>query len=399
MKKGFTLVELLVVVVVIVTLMGVAFRVGSAGSTATKVSKTVEILQKVENCLSGYYAAYGSYPPVPLHGSRDYTLKANSYGIQKIDNDVHWSGKFSDKDENGSYENWPSVEAACRSQPVGFGVPFPPTAKSKVEKISDALRKRASSDDSRNKAFRNNKKLLVGFTALTDNSMISGKYNKPDWKDTQVCKLGLMSYLLPRTLVLFDGKNGAGFDGGFFDILEDQRQWTSNNELPVDFDTGQTYGNWEDVYKEMTEKKKRWKISLQPSQMICARWLPNLAGIVAGAGTEDLYGVDLHGDRGGSLGVSPDDPHPNLYSAGSQQGGDTLTQQYILKEMTIRDEWDRELYYYSPPPHQSYILWSAGENGKTFPPWVSDEELANLDEDDRKTALQWMSDDIMHMKN
>lgn len=391
MKRAFTLVELLVVVVVIVTLMGVAFRLGSAGSTATRVSKTVECLQKVENCLAGFYAAYGSYPPVPLHGSRDYTYQANSYKIQKIDNDTHWTGDLSG--------NWGGVEAACRSQPVGFGFPFPPGAKASVERISEVLRKRAQSNDSRNKKFRDNKALLAGFTALTDNSMISGKGSKPEWKDTQVCKLGLMSYLLPRVLVLFDSKNGGDFNNSFYDILENQRQWSSSNELPVDFDTGQPYGNWEDVYMEMTRKKKLWKIALQPSQMVCARWLPNLAGIVAGAATEPLYGVALHNGSAGSLGVSPDNPTPNLYSADIQQGGDTLTQQYILREMSILDEWKNELYYYSPPPHQSYVLWSAGPNGKTFPPWVPDEELAALDAADRKTALDWMSDDIVHMKN
>lgn len=394
MKKGFTLVELLVVVVVIITLMGVAFRVGSAGSTATKISKTVERLQKVENCLSGYFAAYGSYPPVPLHGSRDYTLKANHYGIQKIDNDEHWTGKLDDGD------NWKkSIEAACRSQPVSFEFPYPPGARSTIRKISDALRKKAMSSDSRNKKYRDNPALLVGFEALTDNSMISGKGSKPEWKDTQVCKLGLMSYLLPRVLVLFDAKIGANFDNSYFDILEDQRQWSSNNELPVDFDTGQPFGSWEDVYKEMTEKKKFWKIALQPSQMVCARWLPNLAGIVAGAATEPLYGVKLHDEKTGTFGLSPDNPNPVLYSAGTQQGGDTLTQQYILRKMTIRDEWGNDLYYYSLPPHQSYVLWSSGPDGRTFPPWIPDEELATMDEADRKTALKWMSDDIVHMKN
>ena len=71
--------------------------------------------------------------------------------------------------------------------------------------------------------------------------------------------------------------------------------------------------------------------------------------------------------------------------------------QYLLDGLTVKDGWHRELYYYSPSPHQSYTLWSAGENGKTFPPWVTDEELANIKE--KSTVQAWIADDIVHMRN
>ena len=71
MRRAFTLIELLVVVVVIVTRMAITFRLGSIGSESTSRARTVNRMQRLENCLSGYYAAYGSYPPVALHGSRD----------------------------------------------------------------------------------------------------------------------------------------------------------------------------------------------------------------------------------------------------------------------------------------------------------------------------------------
>ncbi len=71
MKKGFTLVELLIVVVVLVTLMTITFRITSVGDESTKRNRTINRMQRLENCLSGYYAAYGSYPPVKLHGSRE----------------------------------------------------------------------------------------------------------------------------------------------------------------------------------------------------------------------------------------------------------------------------------------------------------------------------------------
>ena len=59
MKKGFTLVELLIVVVVMITLMTITFRLSSIGSDATARNKTVNRLNRLENCMSGYYAAFG----------------------------------------------------------------------------------------------------------------------------------------------------------------------------------------------------------------------------------------------------------------------------------------------------------------------------------------------------
>ena len=74
MKKGFTLIELLIVTVVIVALMGIMFRLtGIVGSTSERET-TIARMQRLENCLSGYYAAFGSYPPVALHGSYNFDL-------------------------------------------------------------------------------------------------------------------------------------------------------------------------------------------------------------------------------------------------------------------------------------------------------------------------------------
>ena len=65
--------------------------------------------------------------------------------------------------------------------------------------------------------------------------------------------------------------------------------------------------------------------------------------------------------------------------------------------MTVLDGWGNDFYYYSPQPFQSYRLWSAGPDGKTFPPWVP---LSTLKTDgDRKTAANWMADDIMYLSN
>ena len=66
MKKAFTLIELMITIAVLVILMGLVFRLNSAGTESQKRTVTIIRMQKLENCLSGYYAAFGSYPPVKL---------------------------------------------------------------------------------------------------------------------------------------------------------------------------------------------------------------------------------------------------------------------------------------------------------------------------------------------
>ena len=112
MKKGFTLIELLVVTVVIVALMGVIFRLtGIVGGTSAQET-TVFRMQCLENCLSGYYATFGSYPPVPLqNASRNIFRKTDrdTPWIQSDDPDDSWGEGVSFNDGNF----YPSVEAAC----------------------------------------------------------------------------------------------------------------------------------------------------------------------------------------------------------------------------------------------------------------------------------------------
>lgn len=51
--RGFTLVELLVTVLVMVILMGVSFRLMHGGDDAVARSRTHDRLQRLQNCLSG----------------------------------------------------------------------------------------------------------------------------------------------------------------------------------------------------------------------------------------------------------------------------------------------------------------------------------------------------------
>ena len=53
-------------------------------------------------------------------------------------------------------------------------------------------------------------------------------------------------------------------------------------------------------------------------------------------------------------------------------------------------------YYYSPAPYQTYILWSAGPDGRTFPPWISRD---GLDNNANRCVSAWIEDDIVNMSH
>ena len=371
MRKAFTLVELLIVVVVIVTLMTIVFRLVGVGDDATQRNSTINRMQRLENCLSGYYAAYGSYPPVKLHGSRDYRLKVDKLGMQS-------------ESEKESELQWKSVEAACRSQPLGMAFPFHETWKDYVEAYSQ------------NRASQNSADTTRVFEALYDNSIVSSHGDKTDWRDLQLYKFGVLSYLLPRYLVIM----GGGFTNeDRSQRLDDQlftghKQWTENNQLPPDFDTGMPYASWGALNSMVNSEP--WKVAAIPSQAACARWLPNLDGVVSSICSRKFYGVEI-----------AETSHYNMTEVHSPGGYNSTSQQYCLDTLTVKDGyWDSdrsiqgvEFYYYSPPPHQTYRLWSSGKNCRTFPPWVSNEELQKLSSKDRKSVQQWISDDIVHMSN
>ena len=395
MKKGFTLVELLIVVVVIVTLMTISFRITGAGGDATARNYTVNRLQRLENCLSGYYAAYGCYPPVRLHGTRDYMVDVDLHGIQqvgKVNPGLKGSGS-SGSASRASEITWENVQAACKAQPVGISYPFTkPDFADYVKKVSDILIRRANSDDAKDAKYKANAALSRGFRAITDNSMLSGKQNDEEWTEVQIFKFGLLSYLLPRYLVMLGG------DSNMNQIYQNQASWTANNRLPCRFEDGVPYSSWGDVNTDVREHT--WKVAALSSQAVCARWLPNLENTLRTQYNFSVYGVQLRDQGDGYANVSADNPNPELYSTESQGGkGSAGGDQYVLDGMTVVDGWGNELYYYSPPPHQSYILWSAGKNEKTFPQWVSDEEIRKLPTADQDTVMEWKGDDIVKMSH
>ena len=380
-RAGFTLIELMVVVLIIAILMSVMFRLSGLGDDTDRKNTTIARLQKIENCLSGYYAVYGSYPPVPLQGvSRNINMRVDDYGIQ-------------DGSGMNSSLNWEQVKAACKAQPVGAIYPYSEDLNDYVEQISAMMKEMHGKDYPKfNRGFINASRNANGlFNASVQNngSSYRGQSRRfsPDWNDCQLFRYGLLSFLLPRYLFMMSG------DASFYSN-DRYTQWCGFNKRPCKVEDGTRYDSWDQVRGKMysgkgsqasNNRSDRAEIEALPSQSVCRRWLVNLEGIVTEGGT--FYGIDTR-DHSRPSSLRVDNVNIPLYESNGQQ--------YVLGEMRVEDGWDEDIYYYSEPPYQSYRLWSAGPNRKTFPPWIS---LDSLPTADRKTAAAWMADDIIMLSN
>ncbi len=362
----------MIVVVVLATLMSVTFRLTGIGGASSARNTTVTRMQKLENCLSGYFAAFGSYPPVALHASRNVYLNADS---------------STGKQTGGVSGNlvWRNVEAACKAQPIAARFPFPKSMSDFVDKISQIYVERCNSSDARFKAYQTDAaraKYAAGFHSITSSSDVRGWNTESSWQEVSVFQFGLMSFLLPRYKYMLDFVRDTGGNYNDNDAkLDSCKQWTANNTLSANPIDGQAYSTWSEQFSGMRDSV----ILLIPSQAVTARWMPNLEGIVSCSGNKEFFGVRVSDGTGGSL------------QAGEAPSVEVYPGNTVLDHITVYDGWGREFYYYSVPPYQSYRLWSSGPNGYTFPPWVP---LDSLNSDaDRKTASNWMADDIMHLNN
>ena len=385
MRKGFTLIELLIVVVVIATLMGIVFRLAGMGGDSKARAVTIRHIQGLENALSGYYAAFGSYPPVPLHGVRDIYRKTSDEGVQYDDDS---------EDETGTL-NWDYVRAACRSQPVA--AEFPYNAKL-MEDYFNAI-SASSSGKARD--------------GLMDMGRFGGRdKSQSGWANIQVFKFGVMSFLLPRYAFMMEGPEEA----------YESKQWTANNRRGEFFDPKDgkpmfSNANWIDDFQRnmgvgqkhgsstMTDSQRRYsnQVMSQPSQAVCARWMQNFAGALTCSSGTSFFGVDVCWNGDYARSAHPDGDYGGggpVYRPSENSGdGGGEGQMYQLNVITMSDGWYNDLYYYSPPPYQSYRVWSAGPNYKTFPPWIDMAKFRRDHPNDAATAAKWIEDDIVGMSN
>ena len=389
MKKGFTLVEMLIVVVVIVTLMTMTFRLSSIGDDSNRRNTTLSRMNRIENCLSGYYAAFGSYPPVALHGTRNIYARVSGHGIQSDSEENRSIWGWTKLYETAELEAWEQVKAACKSQPVDCRFPFPEESEynTVVKTISDAIKKRVARDGSKLSESRRTVLSSPFDNGVTDNI---GRHDasKYDWRESQLFKFGLMSYLLPRYMVMMNSSEQ------FF--LGSYKQWENNNQLPCNPLTGYKFNGWHVVRdrSRSTQGSQLAEVANIPSQAVTARWMPNLAGIVCCNHDFKLFGISIRGDNGASE-LRADNDNIEVYSPGGYDAGGTANQ-YVLDSATVLDGWWNEFYYYSPPPYQSYTLWSAGPNNRTFPPWIS---RKSLNAEQNRCVTCWTADDIVRMSH
>ena len=379
-SRGFTLIELLIVTVVIVTLMGIVFRLAGTGSDAKARAETISRLQKLSNALSGYYAAFGSYPPVPLQGrSRDIYTKVNGtkdratlgYGIQ-AGPDKQLS-TFTLKEGDGDDTIRRQIEAACRAQPVAVGYPLNP-----------------------NDSFQSAYLEAVNIQGKTSFEILDSDggfdRNSDEWSKNNVFMFGLLSFLLPRYQFMLNGPEN---------LYRFHRSWLANNRLPYLLD-GERPEAWAGTGNKVVQKwlgmgasstsspdlKKKAMVENLPSQAVCARWMPNFAEIVQTfpvISDEVFFGVNTEVREG-----QREHDRKKWFVIGDK-GYESKTMNYVQNVKTVFDGWGEEFYYCSFPPYQSYQLWSSGPNKRTFPPWI---EKSTLTQDDLKYANKWIKDDI-----
>ena len=328
-RAAFTLIEMMVVVALIGILIGGIFRIiGMAASNAAEAD-TIQRIQRVENALSGFYAEYGSYPPVMRHGS------GNPFeATQDEQNDSSYQGKS----EEGKLLQRALRAAGC--QPMSFEFPSPQGMDEYI-----AVRYAGQGIYSANQN--------VGAFNASEN----------DWDEVKVFKFGVMSFLLPRLQVVGSPelieREEYNDDTPKKELFQKQ-QWVANNKSQVN-------GKGTRSFRSQDEYER-----------VCARWMPNFEKILRGGKT--LFGINTG---------EPDHGYPSFSSAYAQGTGN----RHVLLTMTVCDGYGNSLYYYSAPPFQSYRIWSAGKDGKTFPPWIS-LESTELSVDQRKWVNTWIKDDI-----
>ncbi len=79
--RGFTLIEMMVVILVIMILSGILFRVTKLMQDKMARSRCVYELEQIQNALNEFYAEYGSYPPVNFV---EYEYEAQSTNTQSV---------------------------------------------------------------------------------------------------------------------------------------------------------------------------------------------------------------------------------------------------------------------------------------------------------------------------
>ena len=333
--QAFTLIEMMVVISVIAILMLASFRMLRAAAYAKKVTETQARLERIQNALAGYYAVYAHYPEVPFYMD----LNPDKNGFDPMSRGTVGESDWERK-----------ADLTVRYlQPVAFEYPTP----NRLNKFIPEIFKRD----------------VVALNAVAEKI----DYKESDWATSKIFRFGLVSFLLPRLDVVGVPLPGTDDNGEKYQDnapllkLFTNIQWIEQSADPTrkPGDNGRS--------DEYLAQLVRQQIAQREA---CVNWLPHLAGTISGY------------NAGGACG--------GLQSRWTTLNGVTgQGREVAVLVATVEDAWDHEFYYYSPPPYQSYRIWSAGGDGKTYPPWISSNEGDYTKEDRRKKIAKWTKDDIV----
>jgi hypothetical protein len=274
------------------------------------------------------------------------------------------------------------------AQPVECDFPFDQDYADMIKSISDTLKEivadKTEGYESAWKTQSARDKFSAGFD---DGGGANIDMDNADWRNVQLFRFGLMSYLLPRYLVMMGAK----------DKFYDSAQWESSNaEPPCDPFDGKRFSSWRTLKNYVEngfngDNMSMARVANIPSQSVCARWMPNLKGICTVYHDITLFGVNIRDTDSGSMSIDSFIDMPIFTPSGTGN-----TDQYVLDSVRVQDGWGHTFYYYSPAPYQRYTLWSGGPNNRTFPPWISRE---SLNSQANRVVAEWVKDDIRSMSN
>lgn len=337
-NKGFTLIELMVVIAIIGILIGTTFKLMGVAADSKSRAVTIARMERLQNALSGYYAAYGMYPNVPPYGSPD------------PDSGKHKSESTGDNIAAGTKE---SAQAAARSQPAGFEYPTPVWMDDKIPIL-----------------FYPRNVISVN-TAI--GSLSADLEDGVDWDQYKGFKFGLMSFLLPRVEIVGHPNEGPNAP---LSAVYQRAQWMNYN--PSSRVPGSSNAEMELLKQNLAKQRVL-------ENEACIRWLPCFENILRSfAGSVTLQ--DREGKTIASVHVNGDEAGGHRL-AERDMGGTKVALAFI----TITDGWGREFFYHSAPPYQSFKVWSAGPDGLTYPPWIPSSDATYK----RLKAQNWTKDDIV----